>query len=98
MTASGGLIALAAAAIVPVVSRSLRAARVSRLSMATPTVPVGSCAAVASSIGVSTAALTVPSDIADVFEMWLKTVYPAISAAAISVAAIVLVAPRWIFS
>src|SRR5215471_15672366 len=76
MTASGGLTALTAAATAPVVSGSLTmTAALSRCSGAASGTLAG-CgrAAVVVSTGAMSATLAVPSDIADVLEMWLNTV------------------------
>src|SRR5262249_14054093 len=78
MTASGGLTALAAAATAHVVSGPLTmTAALSRFSGAASGTLAGggrgSAAAVVST-GAMSATLAVPSDIADVFEMWLNTV------------------------
>src|SRR5689334_22691178 len=77
MTASGGLTALTAAATAPVVSGSLTMTALSRCSGAASGTLAGcgrASAAVVVSTGAMSATLAVPSDIADVFEMWLNTV------------------------
>src|ERR1043165_1321004 len=74
MTASGGLIAFAAAAIAPGVSVSLTAATGSRLSSAAPRTISGCGKAAVTSTDEPSATLAVPSDIADVVDTWLNAV------------------------
>src|SRR5215475_12374871 len=73
MTASGGLIAFAAAAIDPVILGSLTAATLSRFSTGVSRT-TASCdgAGMTSAAGTLSTILTVGSDIADVWETWLN--------------------------
>src|SRR5215470_9092687 len=73
MTASGGLIAFAAAAIDPVALGSLTAATLSRFSTAISLTLAGCDWAGAISAGALSAILAVPSVIAGVLVMWLNT-------------------------